>query len=105
MAHTTIHMTNGVEIKSAPIGFSWTTFFFGGFPALLRQDWKMGAIILVASMFTYGLAGIVAAFMYNKLYLKSLFESGYKIHSMGNMTEDQLKAYLGYVNLPGQEQK
>ena len=47
MAFATISVSNGVEIKQAPIGFSWTTFLFGGWPAVFRQDWLMAAIIMV----------------------------------------------------------
>lgn len=103
MAHTTIAVTNGVEVKKVPLGFSWTTFFFGGFPALIRGDWTAGIIIIIACMFTWGIAGIVAAFIYNKMYAKSLFEKGYKVHSMPpGYTEDMVKAELGYMKFPGQ---
>jgi len=104
MAYAKISVSNGVEIKHAPIGFSWTTLFFGGWPAIFRQDWLMGFVILVLSLFTWGLAGVVFAFFYNKIYLKSLFEKGYKIHALpGNVTEDQIKEFTGYITLPGRE--
>lgn len=31
---------NTGQIKQAKIGFSWTVFFFGFFPAIFRGDWK-----------------------------------------------------------------
>jgi hypothetical protein len=64
-------------IKQAPVGFSWTVFFFGFFPPLFRGDWKWGLIILVASVCTFGLAVLVFIFIYNKLYIQSLIDQGY----------------------------
>ena len=103
MAYTKISLTNGVEIKTAPVGFSWTTFFFGGWPALIRQDWIWGLGLLIACVFTWGIAGVVAAFFYNKVYIKTLFEKGYKLKETPGITDEQLKIYLGYVVLPGRE--
>lgn len=101
MAYATITVTNGVEIKKAPIGFSWTTFFFGGWPAIIRQDWLWGFVLLLACLFTWGIAGIVVAFFYNKSYLARLFKDGYYVHALpSNVTEDDLKNYLGFVTLP-----
>lgn len=101
MAYTKIYMTNGFEIKKAPVGFSWTTFLFGGWPAIFRQDWMWGIGLLIACLLTYGIAGIVFAFFYNKLYIKNLFKQGYVVKEFGGMTESQLAHYLGYVKLPG----
>ena len=64
-------------IKEAPVGFSWTVFFFGFFPPIFRGDWKWGLIILVAAVITLGLSSLIFMFIYNKLYLKSLLEQGY----------------------------
>ena len=47
MAYTTVLLTNGVEVKKAPIGFSWTVFCFGGWPPLFRQDWLWGVGLLI----------------------------------------------------------
>jgi hypothetical protein len=103
MAHTVISVTNGVEIKKVPLGFSWTTFFFAGFPALFRGDWIPGIIITVLSFFTWGVAGAIAAFIYNKMYAKSLFEKGYRVHAMPpGCTEETVCADLGYIKFPNQ---
>lgn len=64
-------------VKKGFIGFSWTTFFFGGLPALFRGDILTGVLVLVASMLTFGIAGIIWAFMYNKRYTTGLLEQGY----------------------------
>jgi hypothetical protein len=95
MAYATVLMSNGVEIKKAPIGFSWTTFFFGGWVGLLRQDWLKGSIILVGGLCTYGI-------FYNKLYIKGLFDQGYRVHAYPpNVNEETLRIYCEYVALPG----
>ena len=94
-------VTNGVEIKKVPLGFSWTMFFFGGWPAIFRQDWLWGVLLIIACVFTYGIAGIVCAFFYNKVYAKNLFNKGYYIQTLPpGVTEDHVKNYLGLVTLP-----
>jgi hypothetical protein len=72
--------------KQVKVGFSWTTFFFGFFPALFRGDLKWAAIMFVIALaigsFTFGfgswISSIVFAFIYNKIYIKELIEKGYK---------------------------
>lgn len=80
MAFTTIIFKNpntGV-VKEAPVGFSWTIFFFGFFPPLFRSDWKWTIIMFVIAMITIGLSNFVFMFIYNKLYIKDLIGTGYK---------------------------
>ena len=96
MAFATINFQNksGV-VKEAPVGFSWTTFFFGFFPALIRGDWLWAVIIFAATFVTFGLAGIVFAFIYNRLYIQSLVEKGFKIKNYsGNKTLIEQKAHI-----------
>lgn len=101
MAYTKISLTNGLEVKTAPIGFSWTVFFFGGFPCLFRHDWVWAICLFIASALTSGIAAVVAAFFYNKIYVKSLLNSGWKIRQIPlDVTEEKLKNYLGFVELP-----
>lgn len=74
------------EVKSVKVGFSWTTFFFGFFPALLRGDFKWFAIIalieVAAGSFTLGigitLVTVIFAFIYNGLYIKDLLSRGFQ---------------------------
>lgn len=100
MAHTTVYLSNGIEVKKAPVGFSWTVFLFGGWPAIFRQDWLWGIGLILACVFTYGIAGIVCSFFYNKVYIKNLISKGYSFTNMGGLTDEAMKAYTGLINLP-----
>lgn len=65
-------------VKKGLVGFSWTTLFFGGFPALFRGDFLIGLIFIVLAVFTGGLSNIIVAFLYNKQYTTKLVEAGYQ---------------------------
>jgi hypothetical protein len=73
-------------VKEVKLGFSWTTFFFGFFPALFRGDLKWATIMFVTAalvgVFTLGFGawvpGIIFSFIYNKIYIKDLLEKGYR---------------------------
>ena len=95
MAFATVNLERSGLIKEAPVGFSWTTLFFGFFPALIRGDMKWAVIIFAATFVTFGLAGIVFAFIYNRLYIQSLVEKGFKIKNYsGNKTLIEQKAHI-----------
>ena len=95
MAFATINFEKNSLTKEAPVGFSWTTLFFGFFPALIRGDMKWAVIIFAATFVTFGLAGIVFAFIYNRLYIQSLVEKGFKIKNYsGNKTLIEQKAHI-----------
>ncbi|MDK9720864.1 MAG: hypothetical protein OEL53_06735 [Rhodospirillales bacterium] len=78
------HKESGL-VKNGFYGFSWTTLFFGMFPALFRGDFItfIGGfvVLLIVGFFTLGIgAGIamlVWAFLYNKYYTRKLLEQGY----------------------------
>ena len=78
------HKQSGV-VKNGYYGFSWTSFFFGGIPALIRGDIAYGFGVLVAGLlfgaFTLGILwfviGLIWAFIYNKNYTHRLIKEGY----------------------------
>lgn len=97
MAYTSIMFENPNTgaIKEAPVGFSWTTLFFGFFPALFRGDWKWAVIMLLLALITFGLSGLVFMFIYNKLYIKDLIGSGFKAKSIASGDMDFAAGKLG----------
>jgi hypothetical protein len=76
MQVTLQHSQTGLQ-KTVKIGFSWTTLFFGLFPALFRGDIKWAVIMLILAIVTFGIAWLVFPFVYNKIYIKGLMEKGY----------------------------
>ena len=79
-----MHKESGI-VKDGYYGFSWTTLFFGFFPALFRGDFItfIGGVIIsiMIGFMTLGIGaffiGLVWAFMYNKYYTRKLIERGY----------------------------
>ena len=73
------------EKKKARTGFSWTSFFWGAWVPLFRQDWKwlaiMGPIQFVLGFFTFGIASTVVCIMmaikYNGWHLNDLQAKGF----------------------------
>lgn len=82
-------------MKEAPVGFSWTTFFFGFFPAMFRGDWKYALIQLVIAFITLGFSNIVFAFIYNKLYIRDLIGAGFKAQSIASGDMNFASAKIG----------
>lgn len=78
------HKETGI-MKTGFYGFSWTTFFFGFFPALFRSDFIAfiaGVVITIPiGLVTAGIGGFfigpIWAFRYNKYYTLKLVERGY----------------------------
>ena len=86
MAHSTLYMRNPHTglMREAPVGFSWTSFFFGPIPPLFRQDW-ITAIVIFVLIFALSFFGlnfvlwILQGFFYNKYYLEKLIKEGYQV--------------------------
>lgn len=75
----TVNLTNAHTgaTRQRKLGFSWTTLFFGFWPALFRGDWKWALIQFGLAIVTLGLSGLVFMFIYNKLHISDLLSNGY----------------------------
>lgn len=81
-------------IKEAPVGFSWTTLFFGFFVPIFRGAWLLAIICILVSVITAGIAWLVFPFIINKLYVKHLLETGYQPRSQNDVV---LLSQIGIV--------
>lgn len=100
MAYTTLQFVNphNGHRRRAPVGFSWTTLFFGFWPALLRGHWTVGLIQFVLALVTFGLSHLYFIFAYNGIYIRHLVRSGYVVSDdEGHTREVELRAR---VHLP-----
>ena len=97
MANNAIHFINPHtgELRTAPVGYSWTVLFFGFFPPLIRSDWKWGLIMVIVAFPTFGLSGVVFSFLYNKLYVKELVQKGFKVKGVQTGTVADMSAKVG----------
>lgn len=81
----TLRNINTGLIKNCPTGFSWTTLIFGLFVPLVRGDFKWAIALIFLSMIaggpTFGFGAFfvdfIFAFLYNKIYIRSLMERGF----------------------------
>ena len=108
MAHSNItlkHPTFGT-IKSAPVGFSWTTALMGIAPALVRGDFKWAGIIglitfvsaIIMPVIGLFLCWIIFGLIYNKMYIKELVDKGYRLEAIeSTFSIEQLEAQLEVV--------
>lgn len=100
MAYATIdfhHPLTGA-LKQAPVGFSWTTLFFGFFPALFRGHWTGAVIVFLIGWMTLGFGQLVFAFIYNKMYVRHLLGEGFKL-SGSSVDPSELSRRIG-IELP-----
>lgn len=65
-------------VRQVKVGFSWTAFFFGGFPFFFRGMPTQGIIWVLLSMITMGISNFFLMFMINKQTAHYYLENGYK---------------------------
>ncbi|WP_199756189.1 hypothetical protein [Candidatus Pantoea deserta] len=86
------------ETTSGFYGFSWTTLFFGAFPALFRKDFitfiGLFVILIILAFVSLGIAPffvmLIWSFMYNKYYTTGLLKKGFVFSA--THTENELAA-------------
>jgi hypothetical protein len=78
---------NTNQERNVPIGYSFTTFFFGLIPSLLRGDIKfagsyfLGLLIVFFLPFFVLILAPVAAATFNRVHIQNLRSQGYEIVS------------------------
>lgn len=95
------HPVTGL-VRDGFTGFSWTSFFFGGIPLLIRGEMGIGlgivAIHILLAAFTVGLGwflfSIILAFVINSFYTKRLIEQGYIFDDPDSSKITQAKSKL-----------
>lgn len=71
-----LHKRDGAT-TTAYKGFSWTTLFFGLFPALFRRDGYAAGLQFISALVTCGLSWLIWPFVYNGWHLKRLKAEGF----------------------------
>lgn len=92
MTYTLVHPNTGQAVTK-PLGFSWTTFFFGAFVPLTRGDWKHFFLMCLLCLPTLGLVNFYYMFAYNKMFAQGKLMQGFV------PADEQSKANLGYQGI------
>jgi hypothetical protein len=77
MAKVTLRNKTGV-VKICKVGFSWTTFFFGGWVAVFRGQWGEVVKWFLLNPITLGIWGLVQCWTTNKKTIIGFIEKGYE---------------------------
>ncbi len=87
-------------VKNAPVGFSWTCLLFGFCVPFSRGDWLNGILWLTVYFSSFGLSSIPMAFVYNRLYARSLFKRGYILFAVkGTVSQEDMDKILNKENV------
>lgn len=74
-----VQLKNNVGVvKTTKVGFSWTTFFFGGWVSMFRGQWGEVAKWFFLNPITIGIWGLVQCWTANKKTIIHHIERGYE---------------------------
>lgn len=106
MAYAKLYLehTNTHRIKTAPIGFSMTSLFFGPWVCAWRHDyfmiaaWVVMALCLAVMGMIWALFCLypVQAWLYNKIYLQRLLNSGWRVRGWEGRGLEEIEFKLGF---------
>lgn len=74
---------NAGVVRSVKVGFSWTIFFFGGFPFFFRGLSLHAVAFVVLGILTWGISNVLLAFIGNKMTARHYLENGYLPYGNG----------------------
>lgn len=77
MARVQLKNQTGV-LKELKLGFSWSTFFFGGWVALFRGQWGEVVKWWLLNPITLGIWGLIQCWTTNKKHVIMYMEKGYE---------------------------
>jgi hypothetical protein len=97
MAYDTIIFKNPItnQTKRAPVGISWTVFFFIFLVPIFRGHWKGAMVLFLTGFFTLGLAYFYFMFAYNKMYINFMLEEGFVADRMAYGDLEVMEKRLG----------
>lgn len=73
-----VSFVNSVGLtREVKVGYSWTAFFFGGFPFFFRGMPVQGIIWVILSLLSLGISNLILPFLINKLSAHHYLENGY----------------------------
>lgn len=101
MALLTLHNALTNKTRNVPVGFSWTTLFFGPIPLLFRSEWKWFVICALFAVLSSGLSSFIFMWIINKIHIRELVNDGYKAVSYSNGTLKDAELKLG-ISLVGE---
>lgn len=116
MAYAKVTVSDGIDIKTIPVGFSWSSLFLGWIVPMWRGEWAVGCLFLLIGISGTALQlngqyilGVVVSlpawwlpFCFNRWHLRKLIlEKEFKVLSRNNqITDAKLHAELGIDSIP-----
>lgn len=81
-------------VKELAVGFSWTTFFFGGWVVMFRGQWSEVAKWWFLNPLTLGIWGFVQCWTANKKTIVMYLEKGYEPVSESDQNKLKQRAII-----------
>ncbi|HNB26484.1 MAG TPA: hypothetical protein PLR41_05970 [Alphaproteobacteria bacterium] len=96
-----VPMTNPMtgQVAVGLQGFSWTTLFFGPFPALFRGHFVGFLVIILVNLLTFGVTTLIFPFFYNGWHWNTLIAKGFMPNTVVAQRTNVTAASQSIVNV------